>query len=122
MHRCLKKNGRLILAEGTSQGRRNLNKMRVAVGLKRMPRVWHNIDIDEKKLMPFIGRLFTVERDIRFGTYDVLTRVYHPKMVFPREPKYGSAFHAAAYDLCSRLKEDPFREYCREFIMVLRKR
>ena len=122
IHNCLKANGRLILAEGSKQGREALNKLRTKVGLDPMPPVWHNIDFDEELLIPFLLELFDIRKDIRFGLYDVLTRVYYPLVINPDEPQYGTAFHRAARQLVQFTGKDPYPQYSREFIMELRKR
>jgi len=122
LHNLLPKGGRLILAEGIRQGRAGLNGLRVAVGLRPMPKVWHNIDFDESRLMPFLKGLFVVDRDIRFGVYDVLTRVYYPARIYPRQPRYGTRYQAQARQLYDRLDRDLWREYSREACLVLIKK
>jgi SAM-dependent methyltransferase len=121
MHRCLERNGRLILAEGIFQGRRALNELRLAAGLAEMPPVWHNVDFDEEKLMSFLKELFMVEKDIRFGLYDILTRVYYPMVISPQEPQYGEIFQQAAFKLFKALGNEAFAKYSRESILVLKK-
>jgi SAM-dependent methyltransferase len=122
IHSCLLPNGRLILAEGSKQGRKALNELRMSVGLNSMPPVWHNIDLDEDLLIPFLDDFFEIEEDIRFGLYDVLTRVYYPMTIAPQDPQYGTPFHNAARGLMKTLARDRYKQYGREFILVLRKR
>ena len=121
IHRHLTPFGRLILIEGTQQGRSALNNLRLALALKAMPPVWHNQDFDERKLKPFLKGLFRLEEDIRFGFYDVLTRVCYPKAIFPKEPQYGTSLHAAARNLTRLFHGDPLPQYSREFVMILKK-
>jgi SAM-dependent methyltransferase len=122
LHTCLKPGGRFVLAEGTKQGRDALNGLRRSVGLNPMPPVWHNIDFDEDLLMPFLADLFDIQEDIRFGLYDVLTRVNYPLIIHPDEPRYETSFHRAASELAKSIGDDPYPQYSREFVMVLRKR
>lgn len=121
IHNCLKPGGTLILAEGTKQGRDALNALRMTVGLNPMPPVWHNIDFDEDLLIPFLADLFDIREDIRFGLYDVLTRVNYPLVIHPNEPKYGTAFHRSARELAQSIGDVPYPQYSREFVLVLRK-
>ena len=121
IHSCLIPEGNLILSEGSQQGRSDLNKLRRSVGLSDMPQVWHNNDFDEDKLMPFLMKLFSLEKNCRFGLYDILMRVYYPLSISPKEPQYGTSFHKAAYNLVEALNDNAYPKYSREFLMVLRK-
>ena len=121
IHSCLMPGGNLILLEGSQQGRSGLNKLRRSVGLSDMPEVWHNIDFDEEKLIPFLMDLYSLEQDFRFGLYDILMRVYYPLFISPKEPQYGTSFHKLAYDLVKALNGNAYPEYSREFLMVLKK-
>jgi len=122
IYNCLSDKGRLILVEGSQQGRKNINDLRTRLGLPAMQPVWYNLDIDEDKLKPFVNKLFQVEKDIRFGLYDMLTRAYYPHSIKPKEPEYGTPFHKAARELLQSLPKDPVPQYSREFVLVLRKR
>jgi len=122
LHSRIGKGGQLILVEGSKQGREELNKLRVSVGLPKMPKVWHNIDFDEKRLLPFLKNFFRIEEIKRLGLYDVLTRVHYPLSIKPKSPKYGTAYHAAAREIYLKSVKDPYPQYSREFIMVLRKK
>jgi len=121
IHNCLKPGGTLILAEGTKQGREALNVLRISVGLRALPTVWHNIDFDEELLIPFLADMFDIKKDIRFGLYDVLTRIYYPLTIAPDEPQYGTPFHRAARRMLKSLDNDPFLRYSREFVLVMKR-
>ena len=115
--------GKLILTEGIRQGRKNLNQLRQKLGLNPMPDVWHNLDFDEDKLLPLLGRYFILQQDIRFGLYDVLTRAFYPAGIYPRQPKYGTPFHSAAEKLTTLIKDQKdLRKYSREACLVLIKK
>jgi ubiquinone/menaquinone biosynthesis C-methylase UbiE len=118
----LKKGGQLILTEGMKQGRQRLNKLRNQMGLPSMPRVWHNFDFDEDKLMPFVSKHFIIKNDIRFGIYDVLTRVIYPAVIYPKNPQYGTEYHKLAEKLIYLVGEDELRQYSREACLVLVKK
>jgi len=121
IHGVLADNGRLIFIEGIKQGRDALNELRVQSGLEAMPPVWHNIDFDEDKLKNFLKGKFVIEGDRRFGLYDVLTRVYYPLTIAPREPEYGTVHQVQARKLMQNLKDDPLPRYSRTVIWNLRK-
>jgi SAM-dependent methyltransferase len=122
IHSRIAPGGCLILAEGTMQGRAALNGLRVKRGLCAMPPVWHNKDFNEDELRSFLDQWFTLEKDIRFGLYDVLTRVYYPLVIRPREPQYGTVFHRWARCLSRWFSGKGLSIYSREFIMVFRKK
>jgi len=122
IHKCLSDGGRFILIEGSQQGRTALNELRVTSGLDAMKPVWHNLDMDEEKLKPFLKDMFEIENDIRFGLYDMLTRVYYPASIHPKEPEYGTKFHKAARTLSQTFSKDSVPQYSREFILVLKKK
>lgn len=119
LHKMLDKGGRLILTEGIKQGRDNLNKLRVKIGLSSMPNVWHNLDFDKDKFFPLLNKLFIINRDIRFGLYDVLTRVNYPACIHPEEPKYRTNWHATAENLYYSLGNKLWNEYSREACLEL---
>ena len=122
IHRCLNNDGKFILAEGTLQGRQNLNNLRTKVGLEEMPPVWHNLDFDEEKLDTFMNDIFTLEDTHTFGFYDVLTRVQYPLSIFPEAPQFGTSFHNATRKLFQSFSIDPLERYSRMFIRVYRKK
>ncbi|MBF0489930.1 MAG: methyltransferase domain-containing protein [Candidatus Omnitrophica bacterium] len=119
---CLEPGGRFIMIEGSQQGRNELNQLRQANGLSVMPPVWHNIDFDEVRLKNLMVKYFDIEYDIRFGLYDVLTRVQYPSLISPKEPEYGTDFHHQARKLSRHIKDDGLGRYSREFVMVFRKK
>jgi SAM-dependent methyltransferase len=83
-------NGLFIFVEGLQEGRQALNLLRQEMGLDEMPPVWNNIDFKEKDRRGFLDQYFTLEREIGFGTYDLISRVIHPLMVAPEAPKYDA--------------------------------
>jgi len=99
--RVLKPGGRLILQEGTKQGREALNELRLHVGLPRMPEVIFNRDLDEDALWPYLRLHFRVIHEWRFSLYDLISRVVHPLLVVPEEPNYDSPINEVAALLAS---------------------
>lgn len=86
----IKKDGYFIFIEGYKDGRVNLNKLRVKMGLSHMPTVWHNIDFNKEKIKRYLDNFFYLKKDYHFGSYDLIARVIHPLFVAPTEPKYDS--------------------------------
>lgn len=122
LHRILPSGGRMIFAEGVRQGRANLNRLRGQLGLAVMPKVWHNIDFDMRKLELFLKKCFYIKRDVRLGAYDVLTRAIYPAWIYPKKPCYGTAFHALAERLYRVAGRNVWEDYSREICLELVKK
>lgn len=116
----LNKDGRFILVEGLKDGRDSLNKLRVKMGLEPMPKVWHNVDFNEKQLLNFLDKYFEIEDRVSFGIYDFVSRILYPLMVFPKLPKYRSKFNKMAASLA--LIRDDFNDISRIIFLVLKKK
>lgn len=122
MHGILNVGGRLILVEGIRQGRERLNHLRTQLGLSPMPKVWHNIDFDEDKLLPFLKKRFIIKKNIGIGFYDVLTRAFYPSCIYPKEPLYGQRFQTVAEKLYYIMGPNAGDYYSREAFLELVKK
>jgi SAM-dependent methyltransferase len=111
---------RFIFVEGLADGRRALNDMRKRMGLSEMPTVWHNVDFEEARLMPFLDRFFTLEARRHFGVYDFVSRIVHPMAVAPESPVYDSAINRTAAQLAVQLQD--FGAVSRVAFLVLTRR
>jgi SAM-dependent methyltransferase len=92
----LKPGGRLVLVEGSRDGREGLNRLREAAGLERMPEVWHNRDFDEAELLRTLEQDFILRERHPVGTYDLVARVVHPLLVAPEKPRYEAPINEIA--------------------------
>jgi SAM-dependent methyltransferase len=115
----LKPGGCLFLQEGSRQGREKLNQAREGLGLSRMPPVDYNLDFDEDKLWPFLRQSFDIVEVRRFGLYDLISRVVHPLLVSPAEPRYHAKINEVAYRLAAKYQGAD--ELSREFSAFLRR-
>jgi SAM-dependent methyltransferase len=98
--------GRYIFVEGLRDGRDALNKLREAVGLERMPTVWHNLDFDRAETLGFLDEYFHLEREIGFGSYDTIARVVHPLLVAPDPPTYTAKINEIAARIALQRPDD----------------
>jgi ubiquinone/menaquinone biosynthesis C-methylase UbiE len=109
--RVLKPNGRYLMLEGTLQGLRKLNSVRVKFGLAPIPEAdaksnWFSNKFDEEELLEKITQFFSsVETTQRFGMYYFLSRVVHPLLVAPVEPQYDAAINAIARRICLHIPD-----------------
>jgi len=74
----LKPHGRYIMIENFNAGYDRLNKLRATVGLKKIPKHWHNTYLNKSVLNPFLKNHFRIVEQISFNLYYFLTRAYIP--------------------------------------------
>lgn len=105
IHRLLKPNGMYIFVEGTLDGLERLNKLRLSVGLDPIPdRSTANISslkFHEKEIIPFLSRYFAIVKRQYFGMYFLISRVAHPLLIYPEEPRYDATINQVARKISS---------------------
>ena len=94
--RVLKSGGRFLMIEGTNEGLNGLNRIRESYGLHKIERHWHNLLLDDDKLMGFLENNFKIDEIRSLGTYYFISRVVHPLMVLPEEPKFEAKINEVA--------------------------
>lgn len=99
-HRILKKDGIYIMVEGTRNGLRQLNELRVDVGLQPIPdRSESNVSslkFEEEEIEKFLSKYFKIVKKQHFGMYYLISRVVHPLLVYPDEPKFDARLNDVA--------------------------
>jgi ubiquinone/menaquinone biosynthesis C-methylase UbiE len=100
VRRVLKKGDLYIMVEGTRNGLRRLNELRLKVGLEPIPdRSEDNISslkFDEEEIEGFLTNYFKIIRKQHFGMYYLISRVVHPLLVSPNQPKYDAEINEVA--------------------------
>lgn len=100
--RVLKPNGYYLMLEGTIQGLQKLNSIRTTFGLTPIldadPNYnWFSNKFDETELISYMSKHFQKLENIqRFGMYYFLSRVIHPLIVSPEQPKFDSKINEIA--------------------------
>ncbi|MBF0254682.1 MAG: class I SAM-dependent methyltransferase [Candidatus Omnitrophica bacterium] len=120
IHKSLEVGGTYVFCEGKENGRRGLNELRKKLGLEEMPKVWHNVDFEEKRTREFLSKYFDIEKELSFGMYDLISRVVHPLAVQPNEPQYDSAMNQIAYRMNVLMNDHA--DISRVLFLVLKKR
>jgi len=104
LQRVLKRNGVLVLMEGTLQGLERLNHARRQFGIDEIPAVDHKrlitLKFDEPQLISFGLTLFDLVTIHRFGMYYFITRVLHPLLVAPEQPRNDARINDIAREIC----------------------
>lgn len=107
--RVLKPGGRYLMLEGTLQGLRRLNEVRSMFGLGQIPEAAPGYNrfsnkFDEEEMLQVADTLFErLEGIQRFGMYYFISRVIHPLLVAPEQPKYDARINAVARQICSQI-------------------
>ena len=91
--------GSLIIAEISEEGNKRLINMRKKHGLKptkpRNPKT-PNLYLSETKVFPKISNLFKIIKIRRGGVFYYISRIIHPVLVFPEEPRSDAKINDAA--------------------------
>lgn len=98
IHRVLKPAGTLIMLEASRQGYKALNRARREAGLAPVLVSEHNLPIDLEHLKQLDYKFRVVGGSI-LNTYYFITRILHPLLVEPDEPKYDAPINVCACQL-----------------------
>jgi SAM-dependent methyltransferase len=105
IHKSLKKNGMLILAEGSHEGYQKLNLLRKKFKLEPISISKINFPIRERSLFPKIKELFEFKKIERLGNYYFISRIIHPLLAHPQKPKPESKVNEIASLIESKMNE-----------------
>lgn len=95
--RVLKAGGICALVEVTQQGHQYVDRLRQMFGLSILEKYWHNLYIDESHFEALLDATDFLVREVkRFETYQFLTKVIHPLIVAPEEPRFLAGYNNAA--------------------------
>lgn len=123
--RVLKPGGTYLMLEGTLQGLAKMNEIRNNFGLDSIPDTdqsynWFSNKFDEKELIDksseYFSELISIER---FGMYFFLSRVVHPLLVQPEQPKYDAKINEVAREICKVFQD--FEGMGHEALFVFKK-
>jgi ubiquinone/menaquinone biosynthesis C-methylase UbiE len=88
--------GRLFLIEGFTETFQQMNLSREEVGLTSIPLNWHNRLLSRNLLENALPKDFAIEEIVDFGEYYFLSRIVHPLLVAPEEPKFDAELNVIA--------------------------
>lgn len=120
IHRLLKPNGKYIMAEVSIQGHEKINKLRNMFGLDNIKVHWHNLYVDEDIFLPFLMKYFDIITTNRFGMYCFISKVIHPLLVAPEEPKFDANINEIARIIGRKLMN--FKDASHQVMFVMEKR
>lgn len=99
VHKILKPGGHYLMCENTEQGLKNLNRLRIGVGLEEIKVRWHNLYLDEEHLKNSYENLFKVDKIVKFASfYYLASRVINGKIAQEQNisPDYNSNINRIA--------------------------
>jgi ubiquinone/menaquinone biosynthesis C-methylase UbiE len=80
-YRVLRPGGVLLLSEPVIQGLERLNAVGKSYGLKPLSAPWHNLYVDENRLLSFSRKRFQVSIDNFSSSYYFLSRILYRKLM-----------------------------------------
>jgi len=101
---CLKVNGILVLMENSATGLKKINDYRSMLDLKKIKAPWHNLYLDDKRMLNFkIKNCKPVEVISYSSTYYFLSRVVNAWLAKEKgvEPNYNAKINKLAFKLPS---------------------
>lgn len=118
--RALKPRGMFLLSEVTLQGHKNINRLRNMFGLANIKVHWHNTYLDENTFIPFLKRHFVLVDILRFGMYGLISKIIHPLLVAPEEPRFDAKINEIARIIGRRFIN--FEDASHQVLFVLKRR
>jgi len=107
--RVLKPKGVLVLMEGTQEGLARLNEVRATFGLSAIEGSGRDrlctLKFNEADLLTFTADRYDLERVQRFGMYYFLTRIVHPLLVAPEQPRYDARINEIAREIARQIPD-----------------
>jgi len=101
VHRVLRKGGIYVMVEGTRNGLRRLNDLRAKAGLEAIPdrskqRNVSSLKFEEEQIDKFLSKYFKIINKHHFGMYYLISRIVHPLLVYPEQPKFDAKINEIA--------------------------
>jgi len=111
INRILKKKGKYIMCEDTQEGLSKINDLRRLADLQEIPNHWHNIYLNEHKLLPYIKKYFKVIKVDNFSSlYYVASRIFNAVAADDKsKPDYLSDINKVASKLPSIGEYSPLK-------------
>ncbi len=117
--KILRPGGLYIMCESFEQSFQRFNEMRKKWGLHEIKRHWHSLLMDEKMVKKPPG--FELVDKLNFGAFYFVSRIVHPLMIHPEEPKYETNINVIAVKLALAYQFNEFDRFSTNKILVFKK-
>jgi len=117
----LKEGGLFLLTEGFQDNLNKLNAIRTAMSLPEIKVAPYNRNFLSHEFDKFIGQYFELIDQRHYGLYLFLSRVYHPLVVSPEEPRHDSKMNDVAMRLSQVLSLPDMEKYSYNLFYALKK-
>lgn len=112
IHRVLAKNGIFLMCEGSMEGFRGLNALRISVGLEPTAETSTDnlsaIRFEDREVEDFVVSLgFKLERKEGFSAFFAMSRALHPALIAPESPKFDAKINDLARALQMQMPFSP---------------
>jgi ubiquinone/menaquinone biosynthesis C-methylase UbiE len=121
LQRVVGPGGLLIVAEGFLEGFKELNRMRMEIGLPDLVPAPINFYATIKETMAAMSPDFSLEHEFHLGTYDYLTRVVYPAVISPEPPRHNTEFSERCAALARAYNPPDFQLFSRMRGFVFRR-
>ena len=122
IHQLLHNQGILLLTEGFQDNLDNLNHVRKKFSLSEIKVVDYNRNFTVGDFEKFIQQYFEVIGKHYYGSYLFFSRLYHPLVVAPEDPKHDAKLNEVAMHLQRELTMPDLEKYSYNIAYVLKKR
>lgn len=96
IYHALNDNGVFLMMECFKDGLDKINDIRKILGVKEDKIVTHNRFFIKDEFEEWIVQFFNIVKIEYFGFYHIISRVVHPALVLPNEPKYDAKINDIA--------------------------
>jgi ubiquinone/menaquinone biosynthesis C-methylase UbiE len=120
--RVLKPGGRFLMSESYEEAFLAFAALRQRFGIPPMRRHPNNYLLREQWLRAFLPQLFDIVSVEKMGVYYFVSRIIHPLLVAPQEPRYDAPINDVAVRMALEMAPALFSEYSVNGLYVLQKK
>jgi SAM-dependent methyltransferase len=121
LQKVVRPGGLLVLAEGFLEGFKELNRMRLEIGLPDLIPSPINFYATIEQTLAAIEPEFTLEHEFHLGAYDYLTRIVYPAVISPEPARHNTEFSERCAAVARAYNPPSFEQFSRMRGFVFRR-
>jgi SAM-dependent methyltransferase len=106
IHKLLPDGGKFVFIEGSQEGFEAINDIRKIHSLPALKQPWYDRYFSASLLDTFMDDYFSINDEMKFDMYFLVSRVLYPISCFPKEPEFKSVCNTVARLLVSYAQTD----------------